>query len=304
METTLNNLSNELAGMVQALSSYVVSVRARRHYPSSGLRWSSDLVVTAAHTIQRDEDISVTGADGRTVDAQFVGRDRGTDLAVLRVEAAGPLRAEVSPADNVKAGELALVLGRSPDSGVNASLGIISAISGAWRTWRGGNLDAYIRLDARLFPNSSGGAVINARGELVGIATSALSRIAGLAIPVSTVKRVTEKLLERGFVPRGYLGIGVHPVGVPEELREKLGIPNKNGLVVLTVEPQAPADQAGVLIGDIVTGLADVAVEQIDDLQAYLDSGAIGKPVKVKFIRGGALKESSVTVVEHPAKRG
>jgi S1-C subfamily serine protease len=203
----------------------------------------------------------------------------------------------------VKAGELALVVGRSPDSGANASMGIISASSGPWRTWRGGKLDAYIRLDARLFPQSTGGAVVNARGEIIGIATSALSRVAGLAIPIATVKRVTEKLLEKGFVPRGYLGIGVQPVPFSEEFRKKLSIPNKGGLILLTVESDGPADKAGLLIGDIVTGVGDVHVEQTSDLQAYSDSGVIGKSVKIQFIRGGALKESTLTVVERPARR-
>jgi S1-C subfamily serine protease len=303
METELINLSNELAAVVEKLNPYVVSVRARRHYPSSGLHWSKGVIVTADHGVHRDEDISVTLADGTTVGAEVVGRDPGTDLAVLRAEGSGPAAAELGRAQTVKAGELALVVGRSPDSGANASMGIISAASGPWRTWRGGKLDAYIRLDARLFPQSTGGAVVNARGEIIGIATSALSRVAGLAIPVVTVKRVTEKLLEKGFVPRGYLGIGVQPVPFSEELRKKLSIPNKSGLILLTVEPDGPADKAGLLIGDIVTGVGDVRVEQTSDLQAYSDSGVIGKSVKIQFIRGGALKESTLTVVERPARR-
>lgn len=304
MESALITLSNELAGIVETLSPYVVSVRARRHYPSSGLLWSADVVVTADHTVQRDEEIAVTLADGKAVGATLAGRDPGTDLAVLRIEASGKSRGELGRAGAVKAGELALVLGRSPDSGANASLGIISATSGPWRTWRGGKLDGYIRLDAELFPQSSGGAVVNVRGEIVGIATSALSRIAGLAIPISTVKRVTEKLLEKGFMPRGYLGIGVQSVPFQEELQKRLSIPNKGGLIVLNVESSGPADKAGLLIGDILIGLGDVAVEQIDDLQAYSDSGVIGKSVMIRFIRGGALKESTLTVGERPRRRG
>lgn len=302
MGNALVNLSNELASVVQAVSPNVVSVKARRHYPSSGVRWGTD-VVTADHTVHRDEDIAVTLADGKTVSAKLVGRDPGTDLAVLKMDASGSSGAEPGRANAVQAGELALVVGRSPDSGVNASLGIISATSGSWRTWRGGQLDAYVRLDAKLFPQSSGGAVVNVRGEFVGIATSALSRIAGLAIPASTVKRVTEKLLEKGFVPRGYLGIGVQPVAFADEFRKKLSISNKSGLIVLTVEPSGPADKAGILIGDVLVGIGDVAIEQTDDLQVYSDSGVIGKAVSIKFIRGGALKESALTVGERPGRR-
>ncbi|HEV3220076.1 MAG TPA: trypsin-like peptidase domain-containing protein [Candidatus Acidoferrales bacterium] len=303
MESTLVNLSNELAGIVRAVDPHIVSVRARRHYPSSGVLWSPNVVVTADHTIQREEDITVTLADGKTVGATLAGRDSGTDLAVLKVEAPGSSAVQFGRAESLKAGELALVVGRSPDSGVNASLGIISANAGPWRTWRGGQLDAYIRLDAKLFPQSSGGAVVNVRGEIIGIATSALSRIAGVAIPASTVASVTEKLLQKGFMPRGYFGIGVQPVPFSDELRKKLSIPNRSGLIVLTVEPGGPADKAGILIGDIVTGIGDTLIEETDDLQKFSDSGVIGTPVKMNYIRGGALKDSALTVGERARRR-
>lgn len=303
MENTLINFSNELAGIVQRLSTFVVSVSARRRYPSSGLLWSPSVIVTAAHTIQHDEDISVTAANGKVLGANLVGRDPGTDIAVLKADTPELSGEGPGRASTVGAGELALVLGRSPQSGANASLGIISAVSGPWKTWRGGELDSYVRLDARLFPQSSGGAVVNMRGEIIGIATSALSRIAGLAIPVATVKRVTEQLLERGFVPRGYLGIGVQSVPLPEELRTRLAISNQAGLMVLTVESGGPADKAGLLIGDIVIRLGDVVAERIDELQTFTGSGLIGRPVQIHFIRGGVLKESMLTVGERQGRR-
>jgi len=303
MENALIGLSNELAEVVQDLDRYVVSVRARRHYPSSGLRWGPDVIVTASHTVQRDEDITISLTGGATVEASLIGRDAGSDLAVLRVKEVGPWGAERGVAEAVKVGELALVVGRSPNSGVNASLGIISAASGPWRTWRGGQLDAYIRLDARLFPQSSGGAVVNGRGEIIGLATSALSRIAGLAVPVATIKDVTGKLIQRGFVPRGYLGIGVQPVPIGEGLRQKLSVPNQNGLMVLTVESNGPADKGGILPGDIVLGVNEVTIEDTDDLQAFSQSVEIGKSAKIRLIRGGVLTESTVVVGERPGRR-
>lgn len=303
METALIDLSNELAGVVRAAGPNVVSVRARRHYPSSGVLWSDDVVVTADHTIQREEDITVTLGDGTTVGATLAGRDSGTDLAVLKLQSAGQPTGQIARSRAVQAGEMALVIGRSPDSGVNASLGIISAVSGKWRTWRGGQLDAYIRLDARLFPQSSGGAVINVRGEIVGIATTSLSRIAGVAIPASTVESTTEKLLQRGFVPRGYIGVGVQQVPLSGELQKKLSIANRGGLIVLTVEPGGPADKAGVLVGDVLVGIDDALIERTEDLQQYSDSGVIGKTVNVKYIRGGASKQVPLTVGERPGRR-
>jgi serine protease Do len=303
MESGLINLSNELAGIVEAVAPHVVSVRGRRHSVSSGIHWGPGVIVTADHAIQREEDLSVTLPSGKTVGATLAGRDPGTDLAVLKVPSSESSAEHVGRASTVRAGELALVVGRSPDSGANASLGIISAMSGPWRTWRGGQLDAYIRLDAKLFPQSSGGAVVNMRGEIIGLATPALSRIAGLAIPVPTVRSVTEKLLQRGFVPRGYLGIAVQPVAFSEELQKKLSVRNKSGLIVLTVELNGPADKAGIVMGDIVTGVGDSVIEHTDDLQTYSDSGVIGEVVKIRYVRGGALGQTDLTVGERPGRR-
>lgn len=304
MDNALVNFSNGLADIVRGVGVHVVSVRARRHYPAAGIRWSDDVVVTCDHAVQNEDDIAVTLANGKTVSAKLAGRDRRTDLAVLKLETPGTSSESLGRASDVKPGELALVVGRSPDSGVNASLGIVSAVSGAWRTWSGGHLDAYIRLDAKLFPQSSGGAVVNSRGELIGIATSALSRIAGIAIPMATVQSVTEKLLQRGFVPRAFLGIGAQPVPLSDELRKKLSITNRTGLIVLAVEPGGPAEKSGVLIGDVLTSIGDKLIEDNDDLQAYLDSGLIGKPVDIGYVRGGALGHTTLTVGERPGKRG
>ncbi|MBZ5563142.1 MAG: S1C family serine protease [Acidobacteriia bacterium] len=302
MQSSLASLSNDLATLVEKFQSDVVAVHARPHFPSSGVHWRPGIIVTADHSIRREEDIQVTLPSGKTVDAALAGRDVGTDIAILKVEGLGSPTAQVGETEVAKTGELALVLGRSPDSGPNASLGIISALSGPWRTWRGGRLDNYIRLDATLFPNSSGGAVVDCRGRLLGIATSGLSRIAGLAIPASSVNRVMDALLEKGRVPRAYLGVGVQPVLIPDAFRTKLSVTNKRGVMVVSIEPGGPADQAGILLGDIFTSLGTANLEQIEDLQSSLDSGAIGKPIKAKFIRAGDLREVAITIGERPGK--
>jgi len=301
MQSSLLSLSNEMAKLVEEFQPYVVAVHARAHRPSSGVHWRPGIVVTADHTIRRDEDIQVTLPDGKRVDATLAGRDAGTDIAALRVEGLGPPVAHAKESDSAKVGEWALVLGRSPDSGPNASLGIISACSGHWRTWRGGQLDKYIRLDATLFPNSSGGAAVDCRGGLLGIATAGLSRIAGLAIPASSVNRVVDALVAKGHLPRGYLGIGAQPVGIPEALRASLSLTGKYGIMVVKVEPGGPADQAGLLLGDILVGLGGAPVEGLEDLLSFSDSGAIGKPFKGQVIRAGSLREVEITIGERPA---
>jgi len=302
MQSTLASLSSELAKLVEEVQPYVVAVHARGHFPSSGVHWRPGIIVTADHTVRRDEDIQVTLPDGKRADAVLAGRDPGTDIAALKVDGLGSPAPQTGGADPVAAGELALVLGRSPDSGPNASLGVISAVSGPWRTWRGGRLDNYIRLDATMFPNSSGGAVVDVRGRLLGIATSALSRIAGLAIPASSVSRVLDALLTKGHVPRGYLGIGAQPVGIPDALRASLALTAKSGIMVVKVEADGPADRSGVLLGDILVSLGDTTLEEFEDLQSVSDSGIIGKQVKAHLIRAGAMLELSITVGERPGK--
>jgi len=301
METVLSSLSNEISSLVQRISPSVVAVHARRHFPSSGVHWGPDLVVTADHTVAREEDIRVTTADAKILGATLIGRDPGADLAALKVPGLGRPAAANAEAKPVL-GEFALVVGRSPDSGPNASLGIIGAVSGSWRTWRGGRLEQYVRLDAMLYPNSSGGAVVNSRGNILGIATSALSRVAGLAIPAADVTRVTSQLTEKGYVPQGYLGIGVYPVAIPENLQSKLSVQNSTGILILNVEKGGPADNAGVLLGDVLVSLNATSMEKIEDLQSFSASGVIGKPVNARIIRAGALIEKSITVGERPRK--
>ena len=302
MQSSLISLSNELAKLVEDFQPHVVAVHARGHWPSSGVHWRPGVIVTADHTLRREEDIQITLAGGKRVDATLVGRDPGSDIAVLKAEGLGSSAVPAASSEPARAGELALVLGRSPDSGANASLGVISAVSGPWRTWRGGRLEQYIRLDATLFPNSSGGAVVDCRGQLLGIATSGLSRIAGLAIPAASVNRVADVLLEKGHVPRGYLGIGAQPVAIPEAQRASLSLQNKTGIMVVKVEPGGPAEQAGLLLGDILVGIGDATLEQIEDLQNFSDSNVIGRPVKTRVIRAGALREVAITVGERPGK--
>jgi S1-C subfamily serine protease len=245
------------------------------------------VIVTAEHTIRREDEIGVTLPDGSNTKASLAGSDSGTDIAVLRVEGAGePVG---PPAASVAPGHLALTIGRSKDSGVNATMGIISAVSGEWRTWRGGRLDQYIRLDLTLYPGSSGGVVINTAGEVIGIATSALSRIAGLAIPASTINRVVDEILARGRVSRGYLGVGLQPVELPD---------HRKGLIVLSLEPEGPAAKAGVLIGDIVTALGGAAVGDTDDVQLALERHAVGGAVEVDVLRGGEARKVAIVVGE------
>ena len=300
MENALVALSNDLAAAVERAGRPVVVVNARNRLTSSGVHWRQGVVVTAEHTVKQDEEITVGLGGGVTVPATLVGRDPGTDLAVLKADLQVPV-AELSESAR-QPGNLAMVIGRSADSGVNATLGAISAVSGSWRTWRGGRLDQYIRLDATLYPGSSGGAVIDTAGLTIGIATSGLSRLAGLAIPVSTVNRVVDELLAKGHISRGYLGVGLQPIALPAALVEQLKLTGSGGVIILSVEPQGPAWRAGVMIGDILVSLNGKTVEDTDDVQSVLEPGFVGQAVKATLVRGGALSEVSITIGERPRR--
>lgn len=293
MNNELAALSRELASAVARAGHWVVAVNARPRFGSSGVLWRPGVIVTAEHTVRREDDITVVLPDGRSRGASLAGSDPGTDIAVLKIDEESAAPAPLSQAE-LQPGSLVLAIGRSPDSGVNATLGILSAVSGSWRTWRGGRLDRYIRLDLTVYPGSSGGAVIDTAGQILGIATTALSRIAGLAIPVSTVDRVVDELLSRGHVSRGYLGVGLQPVELPDR---------RKGLIVVSLEPDGPAAQAGLLIGDILLSLAGTPVNDTDDIQTVLESHPAGQVVRAGVLRGGAPVEVPVSVGERKRRR-
>jgi S1-C subfamily serine protease len=290
MANELAALSSELAAVVERAGRTAVAVHARPRFASSGAFWRPGIIVTAEHTIRREEDISVTLPDGKNAAAALVGSDAGTDIAVLKVEAEGTA---LSTTGAPLPGNLALTVGRSEDSGVNATLGAISAVSGAWRTWRGGRLDHYIRLDLTLYPGSSGGVVVDVAGNAIGIASSALSRIAGLAIPAANIDRVVDEILARGQVSRGYLGVGLQPIELPD---------HQKGLIVLSLGAGGPAAKAGVLIGDILVSLDGVAVAEPEDLQNVVESRAVGQTVEAAAIRGGVARSIAIVIGERPRR--
>jgi S1-C subfamily serine protease len=302
MENPLIALSLELAATAERAGRSVVAVNARWRNASSGVIWRNGVIVTADHTIRREEEIRVTLPDGRSAAAELAGRDPGTDVAVLKVELADAPIARPSAPDSIKTGNLALAIGRSEQTGVNAAMGVVSNASGPWHTWRGGKLDRFLRLDIGLYPGISGAAVVDAEGKLIGVATAGLSRTSLLAIPAATIDRVTDELLRQGHIARGYLGVGLQPIPLPEHLRTKLKSA-KGGLIVLSVEPDGPAGQAGVLIGDVLVTLDGTSVMGTDDVQEFLSGDRVGKELTASLLRGGDLIERTITVAERPRRR-
>jgi S1-C subfamily serine protease len=260
------------------------------------------VIVTAEHTVRRDEEITVTLPDGRTLPATLAGRDAGTDIAVLKADCGDLPAAEAAPGDVLKPGHIVLAVGRGEETGVSAAMGVISGVAGAWRTWRGGMIERFVRLDVALYPGASGGAVVDTQGRLIGLATGGLSRVSGIAIPLETLERVAGELLTRGRVTRGYLGVGLQPVALPDHLRDRLGIAGRSGVIVLSVEAGGPADNAGILVGDILVGLDGKPVTDTDDVQAALGADAVGRSIRASLVRGGEKAEATVNVRERPRR--
>ena len=295
---TLVSLSNDLASAVERAARAVVTVHARPRLPSTGIVWRSGLVVTAEHTVRLESDLRVTWTDGQSAPATLVARDPGTDLAVLRVAESGRPAAELGDSGALRTGHLALAVGYGP----RASWGVISATGGAWRTWRGGDVDRLLRVDLVLYPGFSGGPLVDASGAVVGLVTSGLSRQLELAVPATTVSRVVDELVSRGRVSRGYLGVGLQPVALTEAFK-RLAPGADLGLMVVSLEPEGPAARAGLLLGDVLTALEGTPLHDPGDVTAAIAGRPVGSAVRVSLIRGGSPLDVSVTLGERPSRK-
>ncbi|MBA2339585.1 MAG: serine protease [Pyrinomonadaceae bacterium] len=298
----LSELSDDLTAAVEKVSARVVAINARPRVASSGVMWRPGVVVSANHTIRRDEEITITLPDNRTVSATLAGRDGSTDLAILKIENNETQAIEVSAPAEIKVGQLVLAVGRTGGEGVSASLGIVNAVRDAWRTWRGGVIDKFVRLDLNIHLGFSGSPLVDAKGSILGINTSGLARGSAISIPNSTVDRVVDELLTRGSIARAYIGVGMHPVYLPDALRIKLNLEGRSGVIVLSVEPNAPAEKAGLLLGDVMVALDDTPVGDTADVQRLLAPKRVGQEIKAAIIRGGELMELTITVGDRPQR--
>src|SRR5918993_18558 len=293
---TLDALSDGMADAVESVAASVVRVHGRRRRSGSGVVFAQDMVLTASHVLEREEDLSVETSDGRTLAARFAGRDHATDLAVLRVEDLGVELATPAEGD-ARVGQISLAVGsRSRGEGPRATLGVVSAVGGPIRTRRGPRLERYIQTDATPYPGFSGGPLIDARGNVLGILVSGWGRGAAFAIPADIAWRTAGTLSEQGSIKRGYLGILSQPVRLPDG--QNLGLTQRGGLLVVGVEDGSPADRGGLIVGDILATLDGQPVEDTDDLLVLLAGDRVGRAAPVKLVRGGELAEVEITVGE------
>jgi S1-C subfamily serine protease len=295
MANVLAELSAGLAEAVETAGPSIVRVEGRRRIPASGIIWSADgAIVTANHVVRRDDRIKIGLADGQTVEASVAGRDPSTDLAVLRAQA-NELPAAGRVSKGYRVGHLVLALGR-PGRTVQATLGVISALGDSWRTSMGGQIDRYLQTDVVMYPGFSGGPLVDAAGQVVGLNTSALMRGVSLSVPTTTLDRTVEALLAHGRMRRGFLGVSTQSARLPAAVQEEVG--QETGLLIVNVEPDSPADSGGLVLGDTIVALDGTAVRHHDDLLALLTSDRVGQKTPVQIVRGGETRSLNVTIGE------
>lgn len=294
MHNPLLELSQQLSLNVAAAAPSIVSVLAHRKSHASGLLIDSTHILTTDHTIEMEDEIRVVLPDHQVVLASLLGRDPGSDLALLRL--AQPFAPDFPMPTLVFAGdphpgELVLAVSRSPETGPNASMGILSSVSGPFRTWRGGKLDLLITLDLALYPGSSGGVVLRADGSILGLATAGLSRSSALCIPATNLESFAQIMLAEGHIPRGYLGVGLQP------------IPQPNGMIVLSIEPDSPSANAHLYVGDVILTINGRPANDFASIQEVLDPQNIGCEVPLRIFRAGQELEVSIRIAARPDLR-
>lgn len=291
MADILQTLSDSMAGAVETAGQSTVRVAARRRMPATGVVWSADgVIVTSHHVVEMEDNIKIGLPDGKTVTASLVGRDPGTDIAVLRAEVSGLPAPAWAAAEAVRVGHLALAVGR-PGDDLQATLGVISALM----PHRDEN-KYFAQTDVVMYPGFSGGPLVSASGEVIGINSSGLMRGVSLTVQSPTIQYVVENLLKHGRMRRGYLGVGVQPARLSEALAQSLG--QQSGALIVSVEPGSPAEKAGLFMGDTIVALGGHTVGDMEDLLAALGSTPIGSAVTVKMVRGGQVHELAVTIGE------
>jgi len=294
MNTSLIEFSKGFADVVEKAGQIVVSVNEGGRAGVSGTIWRKDLVVTAEHTIRDQQELTIELPTGTSSSATVAGRDPTTDVAILRVTSSLPAIPEFADPARLRIGQFVLAIGRREKQGLVASQGIVSALGGPWRTWRGGRIDQSFQLDLSPFTGFSGGPLVDVEGKVIGINTSGPRRSI-VTIPTATVNRVVDQLLAGGGrIARGFLGVALQPV------RQSGSSSSNRGLLVIMVEPGGPAEKAGVIVGDIVIALGDKGLTDPADLQSILDPGQVGKTVPLRILRGGQKRDLPLTVAERP----
>lgn len=298
MTTVLETLSNAFSEIITQTSAAVVAVKGTRS-ASTGIHWRRGLIVTSCEALRPGDSFGLGLPNGQTTVSELLGSDPSTDVAVLSLPEGADLPvATIGDDQSLALGQLVATVGRSPRRGEFARFGMVSQLGGPWQSQQGGQLNQYIEVNlGRLHPGSAGCPLINARGEVVGFNTFG-PRHRILTIPATTVNQVVQQLQQRGKIARGYLGLGMQTVPLPESAQQQHNLSNQTGVIVMSVAADSAADQAGVLLGDVIVAINDDPTESVQQVQTYLGPQSVGQALTFKVLRGDRLHELTVTVGE------
>lgn len=297
MPHSLADISNALSDIIVRTSAAVVAIKGRRA-SATGIHWRDGLIVTSCEALRQSDSLSMALPDGQTLAANLLGSDPSTDVAVLSLPAGATLPVvTLGDSQSLALGQLVSTVGRSTRHGLFTSLGLVSQLGGPWQSQSGGQLAQYIQVSLDLPSGSAGCPLINASGEVVGFNTFGPRRRV-LTIPAATVNPVLQQLQQRGKIARGYLGLGMQAVPLPEPLQQQHGLSNTTAIMVINVEPGRAADRAGMLLGDVIVSANGEATQTVQQIQALLGPQSVSQPLALQLLRGGQVQRVTITVDE------
>ena len=264
----------------------------------SGFVFTPDgFILTNSHVVQSADKVAVTLSDGRRFDATVVGHDASTDIAVIRISAAGLIAAPLGDSEKIRVGQLAIAIGNPFGFQYSVTAGVVSALGRSLRSESGRLIDNIIQTDAALNPGNSGGPLVNSNGEVIGINTAVILPAQGLcfAVAVNTAKFIAGHLIKHGRIRRAYLGVGGQNVTIPRLVVRAQQLKLETGVLVISVEKQSPAEQAGLTEGDVIIALDHSSVRSVDDLHKLLTESRIGSRCELTLLRRS--QKISLTVV-------
>ncbi|BCM90082.1 putative serine protease HtrA [Abditibacteriota bacterium] len=298
----LDAYSQTVSGVVEHVAPAVISIevqkKGRRAGSGSGFFFTPDgFALTNSHVVSGADSIEVALSDGRKLEAELVGDDPDTDLAVLRVYAPDLKYLALGDSATLRVGQIAIAIGNPYGFNASVTAGVVSATGRSLRSQSGRLMDGIIQTDASLNPGNSGGPLVNSRGQAIGVNSATILPAQGLcfAIGIDTAKWVAAQLMRDGKIQRAFLGIAGQSVEIPRAVRARLGLKFEHGVGVIGVEPNGPAKDAGVEEGDVLLELAGERLENVDVLHRMLTQARVGLPAPLSLLREGALK--TVTVV-------
>ncbi len=293
----LGALSDMLAARFAAVRDSAAAVRLSERAHLGAIVWRSDVLVTSEQSLPGRDALEILLADGSCTSGKLAGRDPSTNVAVIRLDKS--IQAPALAASAPQVGSLAIAVGSDGGGRPSARLGLVNAVGPEWHSMQGGRIEARIQLDIRLAASEEGGPAFDSAGGWLGMTTFG-PRGQILVIPAATVERVAPALLSAGRVPRGWLGVALRPVAVPDELREVAD--EATGLMVMSLVPEGPAAKAGVVPGDILLSVDGAAARRLRSVLGHLGGDSVGKPLALRLIRGGGVITLEATITERPAE--